>query len=90
MVEPRKSEAKTPIEKNERKCDPSSSPSLTEPHSLCLSLYIYHVFPHMSYASTLKIEATRLLKMLILFYQTMQCDIPEDSFLIVLLFTILV
>lgn len=44
----------------------------------------------MSYASTLKVEATGLLKVLVRFYRTIQRDIPEDSFLLVLLFTMLV
>jgi len=68
----------------------ASTSSLTEPHPFWLSLYLYHVFPYMPYSSTLKIEATGLLKMLVHFCQTIRLYIPEYSFLIVLLFTILV
>jgi len=68
----------------------ASTGSLTELHPFWLSLYLYHVFPYVPYSSTLKIEATGLLKMLVHFYQTVQLYIPEYSFLIVFLFTILV
>ena len=54
--------------------------SFTELHPFWLSLYLYHVFPYMPYSSTLKIEATGLLKMLVHFYQTIQLYIPEYSF----------
>ena len=86
---PRKSEAKTCLEESVL-IPLATTGSLTEPHPFWLSLYLYHIFPYVPYSSTLKIEATGLLEMLVHFYQTTQLYIPEYSFLIDLLFTILV